>query len=566
MELRDTTRALIDAQLQDLSDEEIHRLQAQLNRQYDAFRGKHGLINSRSAELSFRDDSSYYLLCSLENVDEKGNFISKSDMFTKRTIRSAQIPDHADTASDALALSIGERAKVDMPYMMHLTGKDEATLAKELAGVIFVEPFRKQEDGSSVYLMADEYLSGNVREKLRIAHVAADQDPAFRINVEALEQVQPKDLTAGEITVRLGVTWIGSEIIKRFADELFQSTYREQKIAVRYNEYLNNWYISNKSQGNDNIRVTNTYGTKRINGYHLLENALNLRATKIYDTIYDENGKEQHKLNGPATEERQYKQLMKQYDDEQAELEAKMETMKKELSEEKDSTMDIQHFISLIRKYKNPTEVSDLMFTELIDKIVVYEAEGVGKAKTQKVDIYFNYVGQVDIAYTEEELAEIKEQEEQEEKKRLEKQRQREKAYREKRKAKKLAENGGEIVKTKVCPHCGKEFTPTSNRQIFCSKDCCYQARQDKTKADREAEKGDHYYRQRVCAVCGSTYWPTHSQQKFCSEECKKVNHNKKTLEFYYKKQKEKELCKDLLQTKEQVSDTNSSEITIIPA
>lgn len=303
VELRDTTRALIDAQLQDLSDEEIHRLQAQLNRQYDAFRGKHGLINSRSAELSFRDDSSYYLLCSLENVDEKGNFISKSDMFTKRTIRSAQIPDHADTASDALALSIGERAKVDMPYMMHLTGKDEATLAKELAGVIFVEPFRKLEDGSPVYLMADEYLSGNVREKLRIAHVAADQDPAFRINVEALEQVQPKDLTAGEITVRLGVTWIGSEIIKRFADELFQSTYREQKIAVRYNEYLNNWYISNKSQGNDNIRVTNTYGTKRINGYHLLENALNLRATKIYDTIYDENGKEQHKLNGPATEE-----------------------------------------------------------------------------------------------------------------------------------------------------------------------------------------------------------------------------------------------------------------------
>ncbi|MFR2577917.1 MAG: recombinase, partial [Anaerobutyricum hallii] len=152
------------------------------------------------------------------------------------------------------------------------------------------------------------------------------------------------------------------------------------------------------------------------------------------------------------------------------------------------------------------------------------------------------------------------------EKKRLEKQRQREKAYRENRKAKKLAENGGKIVKTKVCPHCQKEFTPTSNRQIFCSKDCCYQARQDKTKADREAEKGNHYYRQRVCAVCGSTYWPTHSQQKFCSEECKKLNHNKKTLEFYYKKQKEKELCKDLLQTKEQVSDTNSSEITIIPA
>ncbi|MFR8692739.1 MAG: recombinase family protein [Faecalibacterium prausnitzii] len=234
--------------------------------------------------------------------------------------------------------------------------------------------------------------------------------------------------------------------------------------------------------------------------------------------------------------------------------------------EERAIVPNIQHFVSLIRKYKNPTEVSDLMFTELIDKIVVYESEGVGKARTQKVDIYFNYVGQVDIAYTEEELAEIKEQEEQAEKKRLEKQCQREKAYREKQKAKKLAENGGEIVKTKVCPHCQKEFIPTSNRQIFCSKDCCYQARQDKTKADREAEKGNHYYRQRVCAVCGSTYWPTHSQQKFCSAECKKVNHNKKTLEFYYKKQKEKELCKDLLQTKEQVSDTNSSEITIIPA
>ena len=230
------------------------------------------------------------------------------------------------------------------------------------------------------------------------------------------------------------------------------------------------------------------------------------------------------------------------------------------------NAVDIKHFISLIRKCKEPTEISDLMFAELIDKIVVYEAEGVGKARTQKVDIYFNYVGQVDIAYTEEELAEIKAQEEQIEMERLAKQREREKAYREKRKAKKLAENGGEIVKTKICPHCQKEFVPTSNRQIFCSKDCCYQARQDKTKADREAEKGNHYYRQRVCAVCGSTYWPTHSQQKFCSEECQKINHNEKSLEFYHKKQKEKSECKDLLQTKELVSSTNSSEIITIPA
>ena len=264
--------------------------------------------------------------------------------------------------------------------------------------------------------------------------------------------------------------------------------------------------------------------------------------------------------------ERQYKQLMKQYDDEQAELETKIEEMEKELTEEKVNAVDIKHFISLIRKCKEPTEISDLMFAELIDKIVVYEAEGVGKARTQKVDIYFNYVGQVDIAYTEEELAEIKAQEEQIEMERLAKQREREKAYREKRKAKKLAENGGEIVKTKICPHCQKEFVPTSNRQIFCSKDCCYQARQDKTKADREAEKGNHYYRQRVCAVCGSTYWPTHSQQKFCSEECQKQNHNEKSLEFYHKKQKEKSECNDLLQTKELVSSTNSSEIITIPA
>ena len=264
--------------------------------------------------------------------------------------------------------------------------------------------------------------------------------------------------------------------------------------------------------------------------------------------------------------ERQYKQLMKQYDEEQAELETKIEDMKKSLAEEKVNTVDIKHFISLMPKCKEPTEISDLMFHELIDKIVVYEAEGVGKARTQKVDIYFNYVGQVDIAYTEEELAEIKAQEEQEEVERLAKQRKREKAYREKRKAKKIAENGGEIIKTMICPHCGKEFTPTSNRQIFCTKECCNQARQDKVKADREAEKGDHYYRQRKCEVCGKLYWPTHSQQKFCSDECTKVNHNKKSLEFYHKKQKEKALCKDLSQMKEPVSSTNSSEITTIPA
>ena len=265
--------------------------------------------------------------------------------------------------------------------------------------------------------------------------------------------------------------------------------------------------------------------------------------------------------------ERQYKQLMKQYDDEQAELETKMETMKTELAEEKVSSVDIKHFISLIRKCKNPTEISDTMFNELVDKIVVYEAEGVGKARTQKVDIYFNYVGQVDIAYTEEELAEIEVQKEQEEQQRLARQRKREKAYREKRKAQKIAENGGEIVKTKVCPHCNKEFVPTSNRQVFCSKECCYQARQDEKKADREAERGNHYYRQRECAVCGNSYWPTHSQQKYCSEECQKESHNKKSLEFYHhKREKEKLQCKDLSQTKELVSDMSLSVTITTPA
>ena len=265
--------------------------------------------------------------------------------------------------------------------------------------------------------------------------------------------------------------------------------------------------------------------------------------------------------------ERQYKQLMKQYDDEQAELETKMETMKTELAEEKVSSVDIKHFISLIRKCKNPTEISDAMFNELVDKIVVYEAEGVGKARTQKVDIYFNYVGQVDIAYTEEELAEIETQKEQEEQQRLARQRKREKAYREKRKAQKIAENGGETVKTKVCPHCNKEFIPTSNRQVFCSKECCYQSRQEEKKADREAERGNHYYRQRECAVCGNSYWPTHSQQKYCSEECQKESHNKKSLEFYHhKREKEKLQCKDLSQTRERVSDMNLSGTITTPA
>ncbi len=265
--------------------------------------------------------------------------------------------------------------------------------------------------------------------------------------------------------------------------------------------------------------------------------------------------------------ERQYKQLMTQYDNEQAELETKIEKIKETLSDEKVKPLNIEHFISLIRKYKSPTEVNDMMFAELIDKIVVYEAEGVGKARTQRVDIYFNYVGQVNIDLSEEELAEIKAKEEQAEKERVARQRAREKAYREKRKAEKIAANGGEIIKKKVCPHCGTEFIPTSNRQIFCSDDCSYQARQDKVKEQREAERGNHFYRQRKCEVCGKLYWPTHSQQKLCSDVCK-AEKKRIRQHNYFKRKQEKENAQwnDLSQTKEQASTTSLSEITICPA
>jgi hypothetical protein len=240
--------------------------------------------------------------------------------------------------------------------------------------------------------------------------------------------------------------------------------------------------------------------------------------------------------------ERQYKQLMKQYDDEQAELETKIKKLEASISEDKEKSLDIEHFIRLIQKYKEPTEVTDMMFMELIDKIVVYEAEGVGKARTQRVDLYFNYVGQVNIALTEEEIAEQEERERQAEEEKLARKRAREKAYREKRKAEKITANGGEIVRTKVCPHCGKEFTPASNRQIFCSKQCTEQARQAQKKAERQAERGDHYYRQRTCAICGKEFWPNSSGQELCSEECRKKRHNEITLAFYHKKQAEKRI------------------------
>ena len=307
--LRDTVRELLQAQLDDLPDAEIHRLQTQLKKQYDTYTHAHGLINSRGSALAFQDDSSYYLLCSLEDVDENGKLKGLSDMFTKRTIRSAKPADRADTASDALALSIGEKACVDMPYMMQLTGKTEEEIVTELNGVIFEDPLEKSPDGGPVYRTADEYLSGNVRKKLEIARLAAAKDSRFRVHVDALQQVQPKDLDASEISVRLGATWIDPAIIKQFADELVDAPMVSRRMVdVHYAPYTGLWNISGKSITGGNIKATVTYGTDRANFYHILEESLNLRAIRIFDTVRGPDGTEQRVLNPQETQAAQGKQ------------------------------------------------------------------------------------------------------------------------------------------------------------------------------------------------------------------------------------------------------------------
>lgn len=235
IELRDTTRELIQAQLEDMPDEVITELQAKLNRQYDNYHHKFGLINSRGASLDMRDDSGYFLLCSLENLDSEGNFIGKSDMFSKRTIRAARPAERVETASEALALSVGERAGIDFGYMQQLVGKDKETLIQDLQGVIFADPLEKDASGEPRYYTADEYLSGDVRHKLQVAKLAAQNNPAFAVNVQALETVQPKDLEASEIAVRLGATWLAPELIKQFADELVDAPYYvRDRVKVLY--------------------------------------------------------------------------------------------------------------------------------------------------------------------------------------------------------------------------------------------------------------------------------------------------------------------------------------------
>ena len=309
IELRDTTRELIQAQLEDMPDEVITELQAKLNRQYDHYHSKFGLINSRGASLDMRDDSGYFLLCSLENLDSEGNFIGKSDMFTKRTIRAARPAERVETASEALALSVGERAGIDFGYMQQLTGKDKETLIQDLQGVIFADPLEKNSDGEPRYYTADEYLSGDVRHKLQVAKLAAQNTPSFAVNVQALETVQPKDLEASEIAVRLGATWLAPELIKQFADELVDAPYYvRDRVKVLYIPLTGVWNVTNKSFTGGNIKATVTYGTQRANFYHILEESLNLRDVRIFDTKEDMQGNKIRALNAAATQEAQMKQ------------------------------------------------------------------------------------------------------------------------------------------------------------------------------------------------------------------------------------------------------------------
>lgn len=309
IELRDTTRELIQAQLEDMPDEVITELQAKLNRQYDHYHSKFGLINSRGASLDMRDDSGYFLLCSLENLDSEGNFIGKSDMFSKRTIRAARPAERVETASEALALSVGERAGIDFGYMQQLTGKDKDTLVNDLQGVIFADPLEKNSDGEPRYYTADEYLSGDVRHKLQVAKLAAQNNPAFAVNVQALETVQPKDLEASEIAVRLGATWLAPELIKQFADELVDAPYYvRDRVKVLYIPLTGVWNVTNKSFTGGNIKATVTYGTQRANFYHILEESLNLRDVRVFDTKEDMQGNKIRVLNAAATQEAQMKQ------------------------------------------------------------------------------------------------------------------------------------------------------------------------------------------------------------------------------------------------------------------
>ena len=302
--LRDCVQELINLQMDEaVSDAEIKGKQAELNRLYDSFSAKYGLINDRGNRLAFSDDSSYYLLCALEVLDEDGKLERKADMFTKRTIQPHKAVTAVDTAAEALAVSISERACVDMAYMAELAGKTQEALAAELKSVIFRVPGQVEKDGTPHYVTADEYLSGNVRRKLRQAQRAAQQDPSLAANVEALTAAQPKDLDASEIEVRLGATWIDKEYIQQFMYETFDTPfYMQRNIEVNYTPFTAEWQITGKnSVGSNNVAAYTTYGTSRANAYKILEDSLNLRDVRIYDTVEDADGRERRVLNAKET-------------------------------------------------------------------------------------------------------------------------------------------------------------------------------------------------------------------------------------------------------------------------
>ena len=305
IQIRDCVRKLIEYQTEDYPEEMICTEQENLNRLYDAYTAKYGLINSRGNYLAFASDESYFLLCSLEVLDDEGNFKRKADMFTKRTIKPHREVTSVETASEALALSIGEKARVDLPYMEQLTGKTQAELVQDLQGVIFKVPNCEPVS----YVAADEYLSGNVRNKLTVAELAAKNDPELAVNVDALKKVIPKDLSAAEISVRLGATWIPQEDIQRFVMELLTpSSYAAGRLKVRYTPINGDWFIENKSSDMGNVKADSTYGTKRASAYRIIEDTLNLRDTRIFDYVYDEHNNKKAVFNAKETTAAQAKQ------------------------------------------------------------------------------------------------------------------------------------------------------------------------------------------------------------------------------------------------------------------
>ena len=303
IEIRDCVRRIIDLQIDDSPDFEITAEQQKLNRLYDNFSKKYGLINSRGNEMAFSDDDSYYLLCSLEIVDENKKFIRKADMFSKRTIKPHIKISKTDNCVDALISSISEKASVDLEYMSNLTGKTEEQLIKELEGSIYKDPMLDK------YVTADEYLSGNIREKLKIAQEFSKNNIEYEINVKALESVKIKDLSASEISVRLGATWIPTNYIEQFMFELLETpTYNRKDINVNYSNYTSDWNITGKNIDWKNSRANTTYGTKRINAYQIIEKTLNLKDVQIFDNIINADGKEERKLNAKETAIAQGKQ------------------------------------------------------------------------------------------------------------------------------------------------------------------------------------------------------------------------------------------------------------------